>query len=258
MVQLTPANGFMNYPPGSFATFIDYMGNAPGPGPVQSSPFKPYNCPSLRAPGLFPGWNGFKVNFIDYACARPWITSETPIPTDPGHYLGDNGQLWTDNGSAAFGWWGNEGQNGVITSRRVGKHTFASITDGTSNTFMIGEKFTFLDFAQGGGWDNDRYGMVGGQWVDTMRGAAPQSGNGHGWDPCFPPNPSRNLNTNDPAFVGGSTWRAMFLFGSNHPAGMNAVFGDGSVHNIKYGIDPQVFNGLANISDGRSWSSEDY
>lgn len=255
VVQLTPANGFMNYPAGSFATFINYNGNAPGPGPVQSSPFRPYNCPSLRSPGLFQGWNGTKVNFIDYACARPWY--QTPIPTQPGNYLGDNGQLWVDNGSAAFGWWGNEGQQGVITSRRAGKHTFANITDGTSNTFMIGEKFTLLDYAQGGGYDNDRYGMVGGQWVDTMRGAGPQNGNGHGWDALSLANPARNLASNDPSIV-GDTWRSMFIFGSNHPAGINAVFADGSVHNIKYGIDPQVFNGLAYINDGQTWPSDDY
>jgi prepilin-type processing-associated H-X9-DG protein len=38
--------------------------------------------------------------------------------------------------------------------------------------------------------------------------------------------------------------------GSNHPAGMNAVFGDGSVHNVKYNVDPQVFNALGVINDG--------
>jgi prepilin-type N-terminal cleavage/methylation domain-containing protein/prepilin-type processing-associated H-X9-DG protein len=255
VVQLTQANGFMGYPPGSFATFIDFNGNAPGPGPVQVSPFKPYNCPSLRSPGLFQGWNGNKVNFIDYACAHPW--QETPIPTQSGHYVGTNGQIWVDNGSAAFGWWGTEGQQGVITSRRAGKHTFASITDGTSNTFMVGEKFTFLDFALGGGYDNDRYGLVGGQWVDTMRGAAPQNGTGFGWDALSLQNPARNTNSNDPAVVGDG-WRSMFLFGSSHPAGMNAVFADGSVHNIKYGIDPQVFNGLAYINDGQTWPSDDY
>jgi hypothetical protein len=31
---------------------------------------------------------------------------------------------------------------------------------------------------------------------------------------------------------------------------MNAVFADGSVHNIKYGIEPQVFNALGNRDDG--------
>jgi prepilin-type processing-associated H-X9-DG protein len=39
-------------------------------------------------------------------------------------------------------------------------------------------------------------------------------------------------------------------------AGINAVFADGSVHNIKYGIDPQVFNALGNINDGTTFHSD--
>src|SRR6266851_8169228 len=139
VVQLTPANGFQGgaglqgpqkptYPPGSYATYISFGGNNAQPGPVQTSPFRPYNCPSLRASGLYQGTIG-KVNFIDYACAKPWLSA--PIPPDPGPNWGaglsPNGSYWTDNGSAAFGWWGTEGQNGVITARRAGKVTFASI-----------------------------------------------------------------------------------------------------------------------------------
>jgi len=37
---------------------------------------------------------------------------------------------------------------------------------------------------------------------------------------------------------------------------MNAVFADGSVHNIKYGIDPQVFNALGNRDDGTNLNND--
>jgi prepilin-type N-terminal cleavage/methylation domain-containing protein/prepilin-type processing-associated H-X9-DG protein len=258
VVQLVPPN-FIGYPPGSYATYISLNGqNAPAPGPVQQGLVRSYNCPSLRATGLYQGDGGIgKVNFIDYACAHPWI--EAPMDTAPGHWVGDNGQIWTDNGGDAFGWWGSDGQNGVINSRREGKVTFARITDGSSNRFVIGEKFTFLD-AVNGGWPNsgDKYGLVGGAWIDDRRGSAPQNGNGHGWDPCYLPNPSRNVASNDPAFGTGSVWRANFLFGSAHPAGMNAVFADGSVHNIKFGIDPQVFNGISFINSGHTFPSDDF
>jgi len=254
VVPLVPPN-YINYPAGSFATYITLNGNNAAPGPVQQGLVRSYNCPSLRPTGLYNGTIG-KVNFIDYACAHPWI--EAPMDTAAGHWVGDNGQFWTDNGGDAFGWWGTDGQAGAIISRRAGKITFARIIDGSSNRFMIGEKFTLLDFVQGGGYDSDRYGLVGGQWVDTMRGSAPQNGNGHGWDPCYLPNPSRNVASNDPAFAGGSIWRSMFLFGSNHPAGMNAVFADGSVHSIKYGIDPQIFNGISYINSGHNFPSDDY
>jgi prepilin-type N-terminal cleavage/methylation domain-containing protein/prepilin-type processing-associated H-X9-DG protein len=253
VVQLVPPN-FLGYPAGSYATFISLNGaNAPGPGPVQTTPVRSYNCPSLRPSDLGNGTLG-KVNFIDYACAHPWY--QTPIPTQPGNYVGTNGQLWVDNGSAALTWWGTEGQQGVIAPRRAGRVTFASITDGTSNTLMIGEKYTPLDCITGG-CANDQYGLVGGQWVDDRRGAGPQNGNGFGWDFLSLPNPARNLPSTDPSIT-GDTWRSLFIFGSSHPAGMNAVFADGSVHSVKYGIDPQVFNGLAYINDGQVWTSDDY
>jgi prepilin-type processing-associated H-X9-DG protein len=49
---------------------------------------------------------------------------------------------------------------------------------------------------------------------------------------------------------GYDSWEHCMFFGSAHPAGINAVFADGSVHNVKYGIDPEVFNALGNMNDG--------
>jgi prepilin-type processing-associated H-X9-DG protein len=258
VVQLTPANGFPptgfnfpTYPTGSYATFIQFNGTTAPPGPVQTGLVRSYNCPSLRPTGLYNGTAG-KVNFIDYACAHPWIKAPIPDHKDWGG-LSENGAYWVDNGSAAFGWWGDTGEHGVIAPRRAGKVTFATITDGTSNTFMIGEKYTDLAHINGG-FAGDQYGMVGGQWVDTMRGAGPQNGDLADW--CSLGNPSRDVSNG--LGVTGDYWRSMFLFGSAHPAGMNAVFADGSVHNIKYGIDPQVFNGIALINDGNVWPSDDW
>jgi hypothetical protein len=39
---------------------------------------------------------------------------------------------------------------------------------------------------------------------------------------------------------------------------MNAVFADGSVRLIKYGIDPEVFNNLAHRQDNVAISPEAY
>src|SRR5262249_34357511 len=50
--------------------------------------------------------------------------------------------------------------------------------------------------------------------------------------------------------------RGLGIFGSAHPAGINSVFGDGSVHNIKYGIDPDVFNALGRMNDGTTLHSD--
>ena len=61
------------------------------------------------------------------------------------------------------------------------------------------------------------------------------------------PNPSRDL---DLSTVPGDTWKHFGWMGSAHPAGMNAVFADGSVHFISQGIALQTYRALATINGG--------
>ncbi len=214
-------------------------------GPVRQSLVKIYNCPSKRASQLYRGHGG-QVNFIDYAANHPW---DVPMP------VYSDGLSWTDDGSAAPTWWGQEGWHGVLEPRRAGKITFASITDGSSNTFMIAEKFIPPRFYMGGA-SYDQYGMVGGGWVDDRRttGAIESQASGADWLALRFPAKDQNIE----ALAGspGGHWRAIYHYGSAHPAGMNALFADGSVHNIKYGIDPQVFNALGNRDDGTTLHSD--
>jgi prepilin-type N-terminal cleavage/methylation domain-containing protein len=233
-VLATPANGYKGYPLGSYLIDVEKAA-----GPVRQTPVRVYNCPSKRASQLYNG-NGGMVNFIDYAAAHPW---DVPMP------VYSDGLSWSDTGSTALTWWGQEGWHGVLVPRRAGKITFAQIQDGTSNTIMVGEKFIPPQF-YAGGWNTDQYGMVGGGWVDDRRATGiMQSPVGGGGDSLGLSNPAKDTNLNQiPA--GSDDWRAIFQFGAAHPAGMNAVFADGSVHNVKYGIDPQVFNALGNRDDG--------
>jgi hypothetical protein len=99
------------------------------------------------------------------------------------------------------------------------------IQDGLSNTFLAGEKHVPLgDFGEGG-WDCSIYN--GDHWYCSTRSA--------GVD--FPLAES----IRDP------NWR----FGSYHPAVVQFVFGDGSVHGLRVGIDPLILQYLANINDGQ-------
>jgi prepilin-type processing-associated H-X9-DG protein len=50
-------------------------------------------------------------------------------------------------------------------------------------------------------------------------------------------------------FVGG--------FGSNHPGGVNAAFGDSSVRYLSANIAPEVLRQLANRADGKLPSKDD-
>lgn len=241
-IALTSANGFTDFPNGSFAIDVNQAA-----GPVRQTPVRTYNCPSRRGAQLLPGVGGM-VNFMDYAASHPWTV---PMPSSP------DGLSWIDDGSSSLTWWGQDGWHGVLEPRRAGKISFAQIQDGTSNTMMIGEKFIPPEFYEGGG-DYDRYGLVGGGWVDDRRSTGSiqsQLLNSNSWELLS--YPARDINTNQ--FPPGSqdgVYRSIYHFGSAHPAGMNAVFADGSVHSVKYGIDPQVFNALGNRDDGTNWHAD--
>jgi prepilin-type N-terminal cleavage/methylation domain-containing protein len=186
-------------------------------GPARATPVVSYFCPSRRAPGVYQG-----IGPIDYAAAHP---DKVPLPRDQGgKYHGDpSGTLLMTNPS---------GLHGVI-SAMAPKVTFASVTDGSSNTFMIAEKFirpvNYL-----GGERGDRMGWAEYGGLDTCRSSTSLDG----W--LANPSPDRNDIAEDQDD----------LFGSSHPVGLNAVFADGSVHQVKYGIDADVFNALACRDDG--------
>jgi prepilin-type processing-associated H-X9-DG protein len=55
---------------------------------------------------------------------------------------------------------------------------------------------------------------------------------------------------------GTQGWISSYQFGAAHPAGINALFADGSVHSVKYGIDPDIFNALGNMDDGTTLHSD--
>src|SRR5262249_25745531 len=119
--------------------------------------------------------------------------------------------------------------------------TFASVTDGTSNTMVFVEKFIRPKNYRGGE-HGDRMGWAQYGGLDTCRSSTSLDGWTH--NPSF----DRNDVSEDQDD----------LFGSAHPIGVNAVFGDGAIHTIKYGIDPDVFNALGNRDDGTNLQSDDY
>ena len=122
---------------------------------------------------------------------------------------------------------------------------FAKITDGTSNTFMIAEKFVRSDVYEDTGelhYSDDR-GWSDGWDADTMRLT------------CFAPlndsdssvfqegNLGLYFSDNLQGAIGGIY--NVYHFGSPHTSGINAVFADGSVHGLSFDIDLVLFNNLA-------------
>jgi prepilin-type N-terminal cleavage/methylation domain-containing protein len=104
----------------------------------------------------------------------------------------------------------------------------ASITDGLSNTIMVGEKC--MDATRLGQWmGDDNEGYTAGFDHDTVR--------------LVDRTPSKDFR--DGRGSGESR------FGSAHPSKFLAVYADGSVRGISYSIDATTFRLLGTIADGQ-------
>jgi prepilin-type N-terminal cleavage/methylation domain-containing protein/prepilin-type processing-associated H-X9-DG protein len=129
-----------------------------------------------------------------------------------------------------------------------------SITDGTSNTLLLGEKWLRPDQYTIGAW-NDDHNLISSLDQDGMRIAdrppirdtnnnpftgvpvtASQS------NPCC--DYWRDPDTRKPSPRVGS------YFGGPHTGGMNALLADGSVRTISWGINQTTFANLCSKSDG--------
>jgi prepilin-type N-terminal cleavage/methylation domain-containing protein/prepilin-type processing-associated H-X9-DG protein len=119
-------------------------------------------------------------------------------------------------------------KEGTGAVRQARATTFASITDGTSNTLLVSEKRLNLRYL-GGKQPDDNQGYTAGFNYDTMRKTT------------RPPLPDYNAQFGDGAG----------LFGSSHTGGVNICLVDGSVRFLSYAISRQTFGLLGNASDGQ-------
>lgn len=135
----------------------------------------------------------------------------------------------------------NSARTGFIRRRVAGTELpvrMEQITDGTSNTMLIGEKFLRPDLYEGGSASDDK-GWTDGWDPDTMRST------------CFKPLQDTLAGTSGGSLENLYGFNADVVnFGSAHPGGLNTVFADGSVHTISYDIDVQVFDNLGDRQDG--------
>jgi prepilin-type N-terminal cleavage/methylation domain-containing protein/prepilin-type processing-associated H-X9-DG protein len=123
---------------------------------------------------------------------------------------------------------------GLNTQKVIG---LKEITDGLSNTLLIGEKLVPSDQYEGGGYSDDK------GWTD-------------GWDPdtvrstCFAPYGDSDAFVLSPAnqnLFGDNV--DLWYFGSAHPGTFNTVFADGSCHTLSFDIDVVLLNNLGARND---------
>lgn len=192
----------------------------PTTGEVERALITTYFCPSRRKP--MRNWQ-YNMGLNDYAGVVAYdgrITLPSGGVTDQFW----TGETWTNPLTAEYrGIIVRSGDNMRFTTTNL-------VLDGTANTSMVGEKFAQPKLYDRGDWCDDR------GWTD-------------GWDPdvlrysAFSPIKDKNAPT-------GLAWNYGYYFGSAHPAGINMVYGDGSVHFISYNIAQDIFNKLGDRMDG--------
>jgi prepilin-type N-terminal cleavage/methylation domain-containing protein len=191
-----------------------------------------FHCPSRRPAKPYPkvydgdfiGYNSadclpgarvlcradYAINIGDRISLGGELRGPSTAPDFPG-FPGDNDELF----------------NGISFACSVVEH--AEIQDGTSNTFLIGEKYMNPDHYDTGasGDDNEH-------WASGFNNDLYRSG-------LYPP--VRDTR--------GLTLTGRHVFGGSHPGGLQMALCDGSVQNIEYSIDPLVHKNMSNRGDGQ-------
>lgn len=161
-----------------------------------SSPIPIYFCPARRAPMVLPATGNW------YAPGGTF-----------GHAMLDYA---VSNGNG----------NGAI--RQIRCLTMGNITDGTSNTFLVGESRKDVQYL-GQYMGDDNEGYTSGWDHDMCR-----------WTDRLPLPDAR-----------GGVWWGELRFGSSHGAGCFFVFCDGSVRMVTYNVTLTNFANMGNIADGQ-------
>jgi prepilin-type N-terminal cleavage/methylation domain-containing protein len=150
-----------------------------------------------------------------------------------------------------YGVWcqGDPGENsldGPITATFQQPINFAAITDGVSNTLLVGELWLYTqwydDRTSGDGWCIDNEGWNSGWDNDTLcfSSSGPQG-------PVVLPQPDTQKG-----------WGCGLIFGSAHAVAMQSVFCDGSVHTIRYDVSRGPWVNLCKRDDGQEVDISDF
>ncbi len=197
---------------------------------VARTPLSAFNCPSRRASGLFTSGTYIAEN------SDPNPSGDTSVARgDYGANAGDVVYLvepYAPGGSSSN--WANDDKlswpimtlSGVSYQRS--EIRVADVTDGLSNTYLVGEKYLNPDYYFTGQDGGDTETWSCGFDVDIVR-----------YTPC-------------PPYQDQAGQYANAIFGSAHATGCHIAFCDGSVQQISYSINETVHKNLGNRKDGAS------
>ncbi|TWT75576.1 Type II secretion system protein G precursor [Posidoniimonas polymericola] len=226
------------------------------------TPFEGMTCPSRRRANVFA--NGASTTFAE--CVNPvQLCSKTDYAANAGDMYNPEPYASSEPGEAlpnvsnvdydslkAFSWkpvWkAGDPTNpdnlvyvrdatGIVYTRS--QVAFRRITDGTSNVYMVGEKYlSTLHYETGMGEGDNEPGFTGGN-DDTLRTTVKTVKGIGGGDVKLARDSESNVKKID------ST-----KFGSAHTGGFNMAFCDGSVRLVNFEVDPDVHRLRGNRADG--------
>jgi prepilin-type N-terminal cleavage/methylation domain-containing protein/prepilin-type processing-associated H-X9-DG protein len=234
--------------------------------PYFEQPFTPQLRPATsnygmtQNPGPNPPINTPSGSFIrNAAIGNDYLAKILVCPSDGpkvasgfamGNYLGvnapntDQRDPWNTNTQGVFYYWGHfTGVSGNVGAAVwAGGTTITSISDGTSNTLMVGERPSYISGVEAG---------VCGAWVYSEIDSALGLPNTKQWctsvdqfgKPC--PGGQQWFRQGDPANPCDSNH-----YWSKHSGGGNWLFCDGSVHFLSYNIGTAVQGALATKAGG--------
>jgi prepilin-type N-terminal cleavage/methylation domain-containing protein/prepilin-type processing-associated H-X9-DG protein len=208
--------------------------------PIRGATIAIYNCPSIRGADKLGGGHSTARGGGPLTYGAPYFG---PV---------GRGDAVVQNTAATY--WGAivpaEPSNNGLGGKDFPIRIPGGISDGTSQTILVGERWMRPDQYTGGAW-NDDHGIISGLDQDQMRLGD------------RPPIPNANLDNAccdwwRDARVSGRTTIATFgsRFGGPHRGGMNAVFADGSVRTLRFSVSQRTFHALCQRNDGAviNWS----
>ncbi len=247
-----PDRGFGNKQPGGWhyniLPFIEQQalhdlglgGNKDGGRRCAETPLAAFNCPTRRPAIAYPYPNQY--GFMNLNPSKPTVlgrsdyaantgeANTTACPWGPSTYAEGDAMTesqWQDTNQGYYGT--AKDATGVVFHRSTCQTS--QITDGTSNTYLVGERYLNPDAYSNGSYMDDDQGWMVGYDFDVNRFT-------NKIDDCVPRQDQPSVTLPN-------------AFGSAHASGFNMAFCDGSVHSISYSIDAETHRCLGSRKDNQ-------
>jgi len=191
------------------------------------TPLPVFHCPTRRGASIYTNARNFLYSDPTAEVAR------NDYAFNGGHRRVLYGNGPDDLGTAKrFAWPDSSEMSGISFQRS--RIRYRDITDGTSNTYMMGEKHLRRDHYLTGDDQGDNESVYSGDDRDLIRFTGSER------DISFRPRPDSVATTQEG-----------FVYGSSHPGGFQVALCDGSARIMAFDIDQSVHSRLGNRHDGR-------